>query len=100
MIELIIYEIASFTAKSIAEKGVQNGFFSIFKKKQPVLEKKLKEVISETIKDYTKLFPIKEQDKKVPFYKSKEVINELLQFRYFSDYNADKLDEVKTIIPK
>ncbi len=99
MIESLALNVANSLASSFAEKKLGN----FFKDKRSDFEKELVSIINNTINQFGKLNPISDSENKIPFYKSELVIQELLKFRLFNEFDREsiisKIDNSTNILP-
>lgn len=91
MAPITIAAIALWAAQNIANYGFNKGLDKLFSNKNDFINH-LNKVIHQTIEEYGKIFPVKEEGGMVAFYKSEILITEFLKFRIFSvsNYNFDE----------
>ncbi len=85
--------VASLVANSIATYAFNKGLDRIFSDRKS-FEDNLTKVIYETIEEFKKKYPIKDEGDRFPFYESQIIVDELLKFRFVAK-GGYKIDEKK-----
>lgn len=96
---LIVASVVEKTVKYLSEKGsdylVEKGFNFIidsFKHDKSDFEKKLLDVINNTISQYETANPL--YDDSIPFYSSEIILNELLKYRFTGDIDSISIQKL------